>query len=255
MSSESQTEQITRLQGYLTETYRLLYEAEKTLPLLADPTERSELRQKIGEYERFLTRWRHELEDVKGPEEEGENTVPEIDFGPAYYMDLARRAFSRGLFLQARELSGIVRNHDPVYPGLEVFERRVEESIRANPVAWVEPEHTDKGGESSASLYTRPRFWVLVSGALVLVIAAAIITLLFTANRPPGNSPVSRPPAKSSPGVLTVDNVVRPPATDAPFLVATPTPPVQPTVPPELFSQTISRPAATSPPAPTPTRR
>lgn len=258
---DTKSEEVTKLRGYLVETYRLLSQAEKTLPFTADLEERAALRSKINEYESYLSKWQRELEELQGADKvvalntEGgetdgnEDFISEKEYGPAYFFGLARKAFAQGLFAESLALAEIVREQDPLYPGLDSFEQHLRETTGENI-----PLNPEPPVETPKPLFDKPRFWLLACAAIVLVVVVAIVTIILT-TPPPKNSPVTRTLPIVTEAVQTLP-IVFPRATEAPLLIATPTVPVQPSVPPD-FEVITARPGATLTitPPPTPTKK
>lgn len=259
MAGDTKAEEITRLRGYLVETYRLLSQAEKALPFTADLEERAALRSKISEYESYLAKWQRELEELQGEDkvlalnteageaDETEDFISEKEYGPAYFFGLARKAYAQGLFAESLALAQIVREQDPFYPGLDSFEQHLRESAGENILLTPDPQPL-----THRPVFDQPRFWLLASAAILLVAIVAIFTIILT-TPPAKNGSVTRTLPIVTESVQTLP-IVFPRPTEAPLLVATPTVPVQPSVPPN-FEVITARPTVTittiTPPATT----
>ncbi|MEI7555193.1 hypothetical protein [Candidatus Chlorohelix sp.] len=243
------------------ETYTLVSEAERKLVITSNTDERAILRQKISDYERFLSKWQQELDNLlrlKSEEQTGEEIQEDEsdkNFGAAYFYELARKAFSQGFFPQAKALAQIVREQEPYYPGLEAFEHALHNAFDSSELNWdeslpKEPSHQP----TKISWVDRPRTWVLAVGAVILILIVATITILLTN---PANQVGSGNKANVTTVSLfpTLNVIVQPPATEAPFLVPTPTVPIQPTVPPGLDDNITPNIKPTSTPLPSPTKR
>jgi hypothetical protein len=261
MSSEPTLAEIHKLQGFMEETYALMSEAERKLIITSNTEERTTIRQKISDYEHYLSKWRQELDDLlrlKSEEQRGEESQevePDKNFGAAYFYELARKAFSQGFFPQAKALAQIVKEQEPYYPGLEAFEHAVHNAFDSSGLIWDESLPKESSRPSTKiSWVDRPRTWVLAAGAVALILIVATITILLTnpANQASSGNKASTTSIRLYP---TLNVVVQPPATEAPFLVPTPTVPIQPTVPPGLDDNIATTSKPTSLPSPTPTKR